>query len=146
MALRRLLPLVALASAALVLAGWATATRTAALRDLARAHGEARAVTLRVEGARALPAGAAGRVLAAVVADQASQAGVRLSVRLVTGTVPGFAAVDLEAQGSEQALLDLARAIEGERPLVRLVRWSIRPASPGPLRLEARAVAPVAAR
>jgi hypothetical protein len=130
-----------------VLAGWAVASRNVAFHERAFAEATARPVTVRLAGGAALPARpgiSSASVLAALVADRGSAAGLRLSVRpLDLMIAPGFAAVDVDARGSEEALRALARAIEGDRPAVRLIRWSIRPAGDGLLRLEARAVAPI---
>ncbi|QJU57664.1 hypothetical protein HL653_07560 [Sphingomonas sp. AP4-R1] len=129
-----------------VLAGWSLAARDAALREHALAEAGARPAAVRLSRGTALPAGSgdAAALLAALVADRGSAAGIRLSVRPLAATVaPGFAAVDVEARGRETALRQLARAIEGDRPVVRFVRWSIRPGTDGLLRLEARAVAPI---
>lgn len=130
------------------LALWALTVRDAALRGSALVEASGRPATIRVQGGRGLPAGGdAAAVLAALVADRSSAAGIRLSVKPLTATIaPGFAAVDVEARGREEALRALARAIEGERPIIRFVRWSIRPAADGLLRLNARAVAPIGGR
>ncbi len=136
------------AVAALVaLAGWSLAARDTALLWEGTARQAARPTSTRIEGGGPLLAAgeaeAAAR-LAGLIADRGSAAGIRLSVKPLADAVPlGFASVDLDARGSEQALRGFASAIEQDRPLVRLVRWSIRPSAEGLLRLEARAVAPV---
>jgi hypothetical protein len=129
------------------LAGWAVASRNAAFHERALAEAATRAATMRLAGGTALP-GRPGispaSALAALVADRGSAAGLRLSVKpLAATTASGFASVDVDARGGEEALRVLARAIEGDRPVVRLIRWSIRPAGDGMLRLEARALAPI---
>lgn len=136
--------------ALVLLAGWAVAARDAARRERAVAGAAARPAGVRLERGvgLAVPGNGptAASVLAALIADRSSAAGIALSAKpLTTGAVPGFATVDIEARGREEALRQLARAIEGERPVIRFVRWSIRPAGDGLLRLDARAVAPVGA-
>lgn len=130
------------------LAVWALAARDAALRGRAIVEAASRPAVLRLRGGRGLPAGGnPAAVLAALVADRSSAAGIRLSVKpLAASVAPGFAAVDVDARGREEALRALARAIEGERPIIRFVRWSIRPGADGLLRLNARAVAPIGDR
>ncbi|PZU10255.1 hypothetical protein [Sphingomonas sp.] len=133
-----------------LIAARAVSLRDDALRDQAQAAAQARAAPFRLERGSGLAVPdpkMAAATLAALIADRGSAAGVRFSVRpLDAATVPGVAAVDLDARGEEGALRTLARAIEGERPLIRMIRWSIRPAAGGLLRLDARAVAPLAAR
>lgn len=133
-----------------VLAGlalWALAERDAALRGRALVEAAGRPAAIRVRGGRGLPGGGDAASLAALIADRSSAAGIRLSVKPLAATIaPGFAAVDVDARGHEDALRALARAIEAERPIIRFVRWSIRPAADGLLRLNARAVAPIGDR
>lgn len=144
------LPLgLAAAGVMVALAGWSLGARYAARHDRALADAGARPAGIRLSGGMALPVQPekAAAVLAALVADRGSAAGIALSVRPLAATVaPGFAAVDVDARGRETALRQLARTIESDRPVVRFVRWSIRPAANGTLRLEARAVAPIGGR
>lgn len=145
----RLLPGLALVIGLASLAAWDVATRDAARHAHALAQASARPALVRLERGAPLRVSSndkSASVLAALIADRGSAAGVPLSARPLEAVVPpGFAAVDIEARGREEALRHLARAIEGDRPVVRLVRWSIRPAADGLLRLEARAVAPIGA-
>jgi hypothetical protein len=138
----------ALVGGLVLLAGWAVAARDAARHARALAEAAARPATVRLERGvgLAVPANTttAASVLAALIADRSSAAGIALSAKpLAIRVVPGFATVDIEARGREEALRQLAQAIEGERPVIRFVRWSIQPAGDGLLRLEARAVAPL---
>ncbi|MDO6413616.1 hypothetical protein Q4F19_04395 [Sphingomonas sp. BIUV-7] len=128
-------------------AGWAVSARDAAWRERVRVLAAVRPVALRTADGAGLVArdqASASTLLVRLIADRGSTVGLRLSVRsLPAPPAPGFAAVDFDARGPEAQLIALARAIEGERPAMRLVRWAIRPVAGGALRLEARAVAPI---
>jgi len=132
-----------------LLAGWALFERDAAWRTLARAAATP-PVKLNVSGGEPLVASGnsdATALLTTIVADRSSAVGVRLSARPSSGDMPAsFVAVDVDARGSEASLRAFARAIEAERPVIRFVRWAIRPVGDGLFRLEARAVAPVVRR
>lgn len=132
-----------------LLAGWAVFERDVAWRTLARATAMP-LTNVQVSGGEPLVAAGnadAAAMLSTIVADRSSAAGVRLSVRPISDDMPAsFVAVDVDARGSEASLRAFAHVIEGERPVIRFVRWAIRPVGDGLFRLEARAVAPVARR
>lgn len=129
----------------ILLAGWALVVRDEALREIAPSLPGASAFAIGSGQGLHVQRGKSGAVrLAAIIADRGSAVGVRLSVKpLMDMVASGFAAVDLDVRGDEASLRAFSRAVEGERPIIRFVRWSIRPAADGRLRLTARAVAPM---
>jgi hypothetical protein len=100
--------------------------------------------TALIAGGRPLADDAAGarRALADRLRIAAGRSGVLLEQIAPGGSAAPIISVAIVASGSEAALIDFARAIEGRDPLVRFSRWRITSGEDaGSLRLEASAVA-----
>lgn len=136
-------------AAALAIAAWAAVAMVGRLTEararLARAEEAAATPALAVPHDAAIVAPdrvAAGRRLAAALADEGSISGVRLATAPGEGsTPPDFVGLRIVARGPEAALRGFARAAEAGPPVIRFARWRINADAAG-LRLEAEAIAP----